>query len=146
MVIMDNGIAAIGFSKFDGSIVYLRDRKRGIQYVNGAGTVPFRVELEEELDCSYSSFSYARDESYVNGQAYELAWEIEKGIVLRGLIRLDNDFGSGRVHFKAGELFRKGGICRGVSGNREYGFHIGERLSGPSLCHWLPGKESPKVF
>lgn len=91
MVIMDNGIAAIGFSKFDGSIVYLRDRKRGIQYVNGAGTVPFRVELEEELDCSYSSFSYARDESYVNGQAYELAWEIEKGIVLRGLIRLEND-------------------------------------------------------
>ncbi|HHY83346.1 MAG TPA: hypothetical protein GX505_11835 [Clostridiales bacterium] len=99
MVILDNGIAAIGFSKTDGSIVYLGDLKRGIRYVERPGTVPFRIEMENGLDSCCSRFSYSRNESFKDGQAYELTWVIEDGIVLNGLIQLDD--GSDQIVFKS---------------------------------------------
>lgn len=97
MVLIENGIVAIGFSKNNGCIGRLVDLKRNISYVEDASAKPFRIDRGGKPEDSFKLFSYQRDKDYKAGEAYLLTWEIDDGIKLKGRIELAD--GSDEVIF-----------------------------------------------
>lgn len=91
MVVVENSLVSLGFSKNNGSIIHIKDLKRDITYVDGFGETPFRMEIDKGLECSFQSFTYNRDQHYSIGQAYELTWEIGHDIRLMSRIELEDD-------------------------------------------------------
>ena len=70
MIVIENGIVAVGFSKNNGSIIWLTDIKRNVSFVEDALAKPFRIDIGGRLEDSFTLFSYQRDKDYKIGRAH----------------------------------------------------------------------------
>jgi hypothetical protein len=125
MIVLQNERIEVGLSAANGALVSPVDRTRSVSYVAASSEVPFRLDIASDLVSDFTSFSYARDESYSGGVAYRLTWSIDGGLVLQARVELAA--GSDEVSFTSRLENRGTGFVQGV----EYPIIGGIKSIGP---------------
>lgn len=91
MIVLENSRILVAFSKENGAIAQLRDINRGLDFLAQPGATPFRMQVGTETITSFKTFSYTRDQSMTDGQAYTLTWQVREGVTLVGRLTLLDD-------------------------------------------------------
>ena len=82
IISLDNGIASISFSKETGIVSQMANKTEGTDFLLESGSVPFRINIDEETIDTYSEFNYSKNESMADGKGFELKWKINDNVNL----------------------------------------------------------------
>ncbi|MEW5807600.1 MAG: DUF6259 domain-containing protein [Acidobacteriota bacterium] len=88
-----NSNLQITFDSANGGIKQVRNLVRSLDLVKDTtGTIPWNLQTESGYTKNFISFAYHKDESFPDGEAYNLAWDTEiEGMRIEARVELPSD-------------------------------------------------------